>query len=59
MYGCYNRAEFKREVIVQEGSTDGKWKQITIPFVMSETCQYTLSNLGKVDPKCNGCRWKQ
>lgn len=53
-HGCYNRAEFKSEVLVQSGWTlDGLRNMITVPFRMSRQCEYDLK---QQDSACAGCR---
>lgn len=63
MNGCYNREPFKRTLRVQDG-----WMEFgatrkpvirSIPFRMSEQCEYTTSDLGAADPGCKGCRWQR
>jgi len=62
LYGCHNRKPFRTSTPVQDGwFMDGVTrvaKMISVPFRMSPNCQYTHTELGKVDPKCNGCKWK-
>lgn len=59
-YGCHNRREYKATVIVQDGWwMDGQTraaKMVSKPFAMSRDCQYTKSDLGQMDARCNGCR---
>ena len=57
--GCHNRAPYKQTLQVQDGWVDGKRNMVTIPFAMSNDCQYRHTELGKADVACNGCRWKQ
>lgn len=54
-YACHNRAPYidtleKRD---HHGTLIAAW-----PFVMARDCRYTLSELGKVDSRCEGCKWK-
>ena len=66
-YGCHNRAPFREFYAVQDGwYLDGTRlnatrtpRMKTTPFVLARDCQYTLSDLGRQDPKCEGCKWKQ
>lgn len=62
-YGCHNRAPFAEKLQVQSGWAP-TWGSVSrtplmkeIPFRNERACVYTTSDLGKVDPKCNGCRW--
>ena len=61
-YGCHNRPDYKPILMVQDGYSQSKPtatsrldKMVEIPFTMSQDCQFTKSNLGKTDPKCNNC----
>lgn len=60
--GCFNREPFKDSMIVQDGAyLDGYTSSPRLkssPFRMAKDCQYTLTELGKVDPQCAGCKWK-
>lgn len=31
-------------------------RTVTVPDHMSKDCRYTYTDLGKVDPKCAGCK---
>ena len=59
-YGCHNRREFPANVMVQDGwLMDGQSrtaKMVAKPFAMTRDCQYTKSELGRVDAGCTGCR---
>ena len=61
-YGCHNRAPFKTSTPVQNGWwLDGVTrypKMHAQPFRMSPECQYTHTELGRADKRCNGCRWR-
>jgi hypothetical protein len=50
-YGCYNRKPFHAYY-----HATGSDKQI--PHVLTTECQYRKTELGKTDPKCNGCKHK-
>lgn len=50
-YACHNRAPFKTTVAMPDGHS--------FPFRMAMDCQYTLSALGQVDPRCTGCKWRR
>lgn len=65
-YGCHNRAPFEDTLVVQDGRSmmrDGFGQPCPvpvfkdIPFRGRRECVYTTSDLGKVDARCNGCRW--
>ena len=63
VYGCHNRKPLRTTALVQQG-----WARIgyhvearhtvSIPDEMTKDCQYRKTELGKVDPKCEGCRAK-
>lgn len=58
--GCHNRAPFRRANIVQDGwRPNGNRNTITIANHMARDCQYTHTELGKLDKGCDGCKWKQ
>lgn len=52
-YTCHNRAPFKQIMRVND-----KKGQLCIPFRMAKECQYTLTELGKADKECEGCKWR-
>jgi hypothetical protein len=62
-YGCHNRPPFKRSHFVQDGWwADGVQripKLSTAPFRMAEDCQYTLTDLGQADERCQGCKHRK
>ena len=62
-YGCHNRPAFKRSHFAQDGWwVDGVQriaKLVTVPFKMAEECQYTLTDLGKADERCQGCKHRR
>ena len=61
-YGCYNRKAYKPYTVVQNGywldGTSMIPKVEKIPFRMTPDCQYTHTDLGKVDERCVGCKHK-
>lgn len=63
MNGCHNRAPLSPALSVQDGwtvsdSQDTRQpRMISIPFRMSQRCEYALSDLGKKDAACVGCKW--
>jgi hypothetical protein len=69
MYGCYNHAPHKntfQTVSVEAISTGGKPGGMTTDVVTREwpnaftrDCQYRKTDLGKADPGCVGCKWRE
>ena len=61
-YGCHNRTPFRDVYPVQDGHfMDGKTRvprMTAAKHVLSRDCQYTKSDLGRVDPGCVGCKWR-
>lgn len=61
-YGCHNRAEFRAVQPMQAGwYLDGRTRTpliTAVPFRMNPACQYTHTDLGQADPRCQGCRWR-
>lgn len=59
-YGCMNRPAFRAVQPVQDGyyadGTTRTPRMADVRFVMSPTCQYTLSELGQADTGCAGCK---
>ena len=51
-YGCHNRAPFNNFY-----HATGSVKEIR--HVMTMACQYTKTELGKTDQKCDGCKHKE
>lgn len=63
MNGCHNRPPYRETIAVQDGyhqdTATRVPKMIDIPsFAHGAGCQYTLSQLGRDDPKCSWCMWK-
>ena len=58
-YGCHNRAPYPLTVVVQERDDSRRQPEISYPHVMAKDCQFTLSELGRVDPRCDGCSWRK
>ena len=57
--GCHNREPFKGCFRAQDGwNTDGTAKWLMVPFRMSLDCEYSKSDLGQIDKRCNGCKWR-
>ena len=62
MTGCFNRPAFRAVLPVQDGwflDSDTRTPRM-VPWVIraEPDCQYTLSDLGRVDLGCTGCTWK-
>ena len=64
-HGCFNRAPLKTSALVQDGwvpeqygHTRTPW-MVSIPDPMTKACNYTTTELGKVDPGCTGCIHKE
>lgn len=63
-YGCHNHAARSDTLEVQDGwredTTHGhpsrRPKMTVIPDPMTKDCQYTHTDLGMTDAKCDGCR---
>ena len=49
MNGCFNRQPYLGTVHTAHGDK--------FPFRMSPLCEYSVSELGKTDPECKGCKW--
>ena len=62
MSGCVNHPEFRAVLPMQDGwyldGTTRTPRMVAVPFRMQRPCQYTLSDLGRVDPDCTGCKWR-
>lgn len=50
VYGCHNRKPFVQVVTLTNGEQ--------IPQRMKKDCQYTETDMGKVDRRCARCSWK-
>ena len=64
-YGCHNREPFKAEmrtesieVVWRDGTPSVAVVTRSWPNVFKQDCQYTLTDLGKTDPRCVGCKWR-
>lgn len=59
LYGCHNRDPYKTSVPVQDGWTkDGRRIMKDAPNQMAPDCRYTLTELGRQDQGCTGCKWR-
>lgn len=63
MYACKDRAAYAPSVPVQDGwYMDGYTRtprMVPMPFRMSPTCNYTETELGQADTRCDGCTWRK
>lgn len=61
--GCHNRPAFRAAMPMQDGwRLDGPTRTprlVSVPFRMKRECGYTSSDLGRIDPGCLGCRWRE
>jgi len=51
-YGCFNRKPFAPSYLATGGTKP-------IPHVFTQACQYTKTDLGQADEKCNDCKHKE
>lgn len=59
-YGCHDRAPFAPEYLgVRRSAGSVTPVPVWIKNTGTKTCQYTESDLGKVDLRCDGCNHKQ
>jgi hypothetical protein len=65
-YGCHNRAPFPAllplpavQPIGFEGYVVNSEAVQYVKNVFAKDCQFTLSGLGRTDPKCFGCNWRK
>lgn len=60
--GCHDRRPYRASMVVQDGwFMDGITrvaKVVSVPFRMSPLCNYTDTQLGQTDSRCDGCKWK-
>lgn len=66
MNGCHNHPPHKEELVTH--SVEAVWRNgvpnievvtRSFPNKFDRTCQYTLTQLGQQDPKCNNCNWRK
>lgn len=65
--GCHNHEPYQDAMWVQDGwmvhqergAVSKVPRMVYVPFKMEPKCQYTLTELGKVDESCNGCKHKE
>jgi hypothetical protein len=60
-YGCFDRQQYVPAITVFDGYTSKTRtlaKTKDVPNRMQQDCQYTQSESGGVDPKCEGCKHK-
>jgi hypothetical protein len=59
LYGCHNHKPYKPNIVlagdykIQDGQLVRE--EIKIPFRGLMSCNYQLTELGRDDPKCEGC----
>ena len=55
-YACKDRPLFEQSIPVQDG-WENSWarRMVDMQFTMEPSCVYSTSDLGQVDPKCQGC----
>ena len=59
-YGCKDRAPFAKTLQVQAGwLMNGARRMKEIDFRMSRECEFTKTELGRIDKQCAGCTHKQ
>lgn len=60
--GCHNRPEYRAVQPMQDGwyldGTTRTPRMVAVLHRMAKDCQYTLSDLGRVDSGCVGCKWR-
>ena len=62
VYGCHNREPLKATSVVPAGWTTMTYPHTEVRVVerihdpMTKDCQYTHSELGQADAKCDGCK---
>lgn len=62
-YGCFSRADYRDTYRGQDGWNHvaphhATARMVDIEFTGRHSCQYKLTELGKVDPRCEGCARK-
>ena len=67
--GCHNRKPFVTHIWMQDGTMEMEIHPDLpttavpvfqyVPHRMAKDCKYTETDLGKVDEKCQGCKWKK
>ena len=62
--GCFDRKPFAatqtigKELVLQDGALVSRPVQIPNFSVADSSCHYTLSDLGRADAGCLGCKWR-
>lgn len=61
-YACHDHAPYLTRIPMQDGYfLDGVTRtarMVSVPQVMARDCQFTHTELGKADSRCDGCRWR-
>ncbi len=54
-YACHNRLPFVERTTLRDhhGRVMATWLA-----VMAKDCQFTKTDLGKADSRCDGCKWR-
>lgn len=59
-YGCHNRPPFAAAQVLHGFRSDnGHYIRVEIPNRMNHDCQFTKTDLGRVDPGCTDCKHKE
>lgn len=62
-YACKDREPYVQTVRMQGGWIQGGPYRVAemkdVPFRMNPDCQYTLTELGKVDARCGDCKHRK
>jgi hypothetical protein len=64
LYGCHDRDDYMEAYLAMDGLTDimprrSVINRVRVQFTGKMSCQYRLTDLGKIDPKCEGCARKK
>lgn len=61
--GCFDRKPLSTRIVVADGwFQDGYTRtprMVSIPDPMTKQCNYTTTELGRVDPFCTDCKHKE
>ena len=54
-YACHDRLPFVDRTTLRDhhGRVTATW-----PAVMAKDCQFSKTDLGKADSRCEGCKWR-
>lgn len=60
LHGCHDHEPFEVAYLVQDGWTHEQTRRmVSVEFRQHHDCQYTLSELGRDDARCQGCKWRK